>query len=305
MHDEDALLALAARQHGLAHQKQITKLGIPRSGIDHLVRTGRWLRRSPHILQSAGAPSTPEQATLLAVLDLNPEGAAISYNSAAARWGLPGFRLRPLHVTGDRVRGRNDHHVAIVHQPRLLLPEHVLQLDGIPTTSPGRTLFDLAGTLKWEQQLERTVDNALASGLTSITLLRRLLTQLGRRGRPGIARMRRLLDPRPLDYRPFGSSLESRFLHVASGAGYRNFVKQLDVGSEYDWIGRVDFVDRAHKVIVEVQSDRFHGAQLDAERDAVRVAALRAAGWSVVQVREHDVWYEPGTVVAQLRRAFA
>jgi very-short-patch-repair endonuclease len=91
---------------------------------------------------------------------------------------------------------------------------------------------------------------------------------------------------------------------VANRAGFRGFVRQVDVGDEYDWLGRVDFVDRVHKVIVEVQSSRFHSALLDAQRDAARIAALRAAGWTVVEVREHDLWHNPDIVVAQLRTAF-
>src|SRR4051794_8210242 len=101
MHGEEELLALAARQHGLAHQKQAAKLGTSRSSLDHLVRTGRWRRRGPHVLQSAGAPKTSRQDAMLAVLDLNPDGAAISHQSAARSWGLPGFSGRPIHVTGD------------------------------------------------------------------------------------------------------------------------------------------------------------------------------------------------------------
>ena len=63
-------------------------------------------------------------------------------------------------------------------------------------------------------------------------------------------------------------------------------------------------VDRARKIIVEVQSERFHSSLLDRERDKARIAALRAAGWTVVEIREHDVWYDPDKVVRILREAF-
>jgi very-short-patch-repair endonuclease len=305
MHDEERLLALAARQHGLAHQKQLAESGFSRSARDHLVATGRWRRRGGHVLQAAGSPESIEQAAMLAVLDLDPVGAAISHQSAAARWGLPGFSLRPFHVTGDRVRGRNDTHYGVVHQPRLLLPDHILVLDGIPTTTPTRTVFDLAAVLRWPLQVERAMDNAIAAELTTIRQLRVMLRQLARKGRPGIRLMRALLDARGLDYVPCATNLESRFQYVAGRAGFRGFVRQVDVGDEYDWIGRVDFVDRERRVIVEVQSSRFHKALLDAARDAERIAKLRAAGWTVVEVSEHDVWHNPDNVIAALRRACA
>jgi very-short-patch-repair endonuclease len=240
---------------------------------------------------------------MLAVLDLNPDGAAISHQSAAARWGIPGFSLSPWHVTGNRIRGRNHDVLGIVHQPRLLLPDHVLQLDGIPTVSPTLVLFQLAGVLRWPQQVERAMDNALAARLTSALLLERALRRLARKGRPGIRLMRALIEPRLVHYAPFASGMEFRFGDLARRCGLTGFERQVNVGDEYDWLGRVDFIDRKRRIIVEVQSVRFHASMLDAARDAARVAALRAAGWIVVQVREHDLWYDADKVVADLRAA--
>jgi very-short-patch-repair endonuclease len=302
MHEQE-LLALAARQYGLAHRKQITSLGLGPSAIRHLTDTGRWHWRSGHVLQLTGAPATADQDAMLAVLDLNHEGAALSYQTSAAMWGLPGFATRPFHVVGHRMRGRNHDHLGIIHQPRLLLPDHIMTLRGIPTVSPTLTLFQLAATLRWPQQVERALDNALTSGLTSIVLMNRALKRLARRGRPGIALMRGLLDARPPGYVPTATNLEARFEHVAHRAGHWGFVRQVNVGDEYDWIGRVDFVDRDKKIIVEVQSSRFHGGLVDQLRDAQRIAALRAAGWTVIEVLEHDLWHNPDKVIAQLRAA--
>lgn len=302
MRDDTSLLSLAAQQHGLAHQIQLRQLGFNESAIRHRVEHGRWVRRTPSILQLAGSPETVQQRLMLAALDVGLDS-ALSFDTAAARWGIPGFSLEPVHVTGDRQRGRRDNHLAKVHQPRLLLPEHVLVLDGIRTTSPTRTLFDLAGVLH-PGRLERALDTALASGLTTIPLLRKMLKQLARKGRPGIRIMRELLEARPLGYRPPESGLESRFQRLARQAGIWTFERQVDVGDEYDWIGRVDFIERSKRVIVEVQSARFHGSVSDQRRDAKRRALLRAAGWKVIEVREHDLWHNPEKVIRDLYQAF-
>jgi very-short-patch-repair endonuclease len=300
---ENRLLALAARQQGLAHRKQLAEIGVTESAIRHLVARGEWHRRTGHVLQLVGAPETDEQLAMLAVLDLNPNGAALSHQTAAARWGLPGFAVRPYHVIGDRLRGRNRAHIGVVHQPRLLLPDHILLLNGIPIISPTLTLIHLAGTLRWPQQVERTLDNALAARLTSVSLLNKTFTRCARRGRTGTTLMRSLLEARGDGYVPTASGLESRFQTVARWCGYTNFVRQVNVGNDYDWLGRVDFVDRERRIIVEVQSSRFHDALLDRQRDRARVAAMRLAGWIVVEVLEHDLWHDPEKVKAQLRDA--
>jgi very-short-patch-repair endonuclease len=115
--------------------------------------------------------------------------------------------------------------------------------------------------------------------------------------------MRALIEPRLVHYAPFASGMEFRFGDLARRCGLTGFERQVNVGDEYDWLGRVDFIDRKRRIIVEVQSVRFHASMLDAARDAARVAALRAAGWIVVQVREHDLWYDADKVVADLRAA--
>jgi len=299
---EAQLQALAARQHGLAHEKQLAVLGLSRSARQHLLTSGRWQRRGKHVYQLVGAPETEAQELMFAVLDLGLD-ATLSHHTAIARWGVPGFALFPAHTMGDRARGRTAIHRPHVHQPRLLLPEHVLVLDGIRTTSPTRTLFDLAGVLH-PGRLERALDTALASGLTTIPLLRKMLKQLARKGRPGIRIMRELLAARPLGYRPPESGLESRFQRLARQAGIWTFERQVDVGDEYDWIGRVDFIERSKRVIVEVQSARFHGSLSDEMRDAKRRALLRAAGWTLIEVKEHDLWHNPEKVIQQLRGVF-
>jgi very-short-patch-repair endonuclease len=298
----DEMLALAARQHGLAHRKQLTALGYTPSAIRRQVESGRLRWRTSRVVELVGAPDTREQRLMAGLLDLSTE-AALSYHTSAARWGLPGFALHPIHVTGRRERGRRPQQIAIVHRPRLLLPDHVVMLDGLPTTTPARTLFDLAGVIH-PLRTERALENALLDRLTTVARLQAMLRQLARRGRPGIGVMRSLLDALPPDYMPTGSRLERRVEDLARRIGITTLVRQLDVGGDDDWLGRVDFVDRVRRVIIEVQSERFHNGRLDRAADARRIAALRAAGWIVIEILEHDVWYDADKVVHQMREAF-
>ena len=82
-------------------------------------------------------------------------------------------------------------------------------------------------------------------------------------------------------------------------AGHRPLEAQVDLGAD-DWIGRIDLLDRDLRVVVEVQSARFHSSVLDRRRDAERRERLEAAGWLVVEVWDHDVWYRPHAVVSAI-----
>ena len=89
---------------------------------------------------------------------------------------------------------------------------------------------------------------------------------------------------------PAWSSASSEILDRAGDAP---FERQVDVGDEDGWIGRVDFADRRLKVVVEIQSDRFHSSLSDRRRDAERLARLRAAGWLVVEITEEEIFHRP------------
>ena len=65
--------------------------------------------------------------------------------------------------------------------------------------------------------------------------------------------------------------------------------------------GRVDFFDRASRVIVEVQSDLHHTSVSDRASDTERRNALIDAGWQFVEVTEYEVWHQPDVVCRRLR----
>jgi very-short-patch-repair endonuclease len=295
------LLALAARQHGLAHRKQITALGLSPEAVAHLVSSGRWSWRTGTVLELVGSPPTDKQYALACVLDL-AEGSALSHDSSVATWGVPGFALRPVHVVGVRERGRRSAHLARVHQPRIWLPHHVYEVDGIPVVSPTLALFQIAG-LHHPARVERALDNALAMGLTSPRRLHIALAQLQRRGRPGIALMRELLRVRGDDYRPPASGLEARFQRLAANIGVHELERQVDIGDDDGWIGRIDFRHRELPLLVEIDSDRFHTSLLDRASDATRDERLRRAGFVVLRFTEFQVWHRPHEVEEALLEA--
>ena len=77
--------------------------------------------------------------------------------------------------------------------------------------------------------------------------------------------------------------------------------RQVDSG-ESEWTGRVDFRHEVLPLIVEVQSERYHSALVDRLADRRRLAALRAAGFVVVEVSDPQVWSRPWEVIDAVRR---
>jgi very-short-patch-repair endonuclease len=298
MIDDSALRVLSAQQHGLVTVHQMIERGFSRSMRGRLVDGRRWERRTPRVIALVGVPRTDAQDALATVLDAG-RGAALWGPSSAAWWRIPGNRLRPFQVV--RIRDRSDRadRIATSHEPVLLPEHHVVTLDGVPTVVPARTLFDIAGMQRrgaeldwWVARMARMVDTAWSMRLVSGATLHAMLDEMAARGRSGIRVMRLVLATRPISYTPPASNLEARFIKLLADAGLAPMRRQVNLGDERGWIGRVDFVDHDLPLVVEIQSERFHASNLDRQLDEDRIGRLTAAGWKVVEVDEETVWHD-------------
>ena len=243
------------------------------------------------MLRVVGSAETPHQRAMAAVLDASD--AAVALASAVALWDVPGWRLEPVHVLTSRRPHRGSPHLGIVHSTLRLDPSHVTVVDHIPVTTPARTLLDLSLRLR-APKLEDLCDDLLRRRVMSLPSFHAVVADLPESGGPaGWAVLRRLAAARPEGYQPTGSKLERRFEEILERAGEAPFERQVDLGDDEGWIGRVDFADRRLKVVVEVQSETFHSSLSDRRRDAERFRRLRAAGWIVVEVTEDEIFRRP------------
>jgi very-short-patch-repair endonuclease len=289
---------LASAQHGVVSRAQARSLGISRSALANEMHRC-WTVVTPRVLRLTGAPPTFRQRAHAAVLD-GGAGAVLSHHSAAALWEIPGYRLDDMHITRPRGGTRRPVRLAIVHEPILVPAGHVtISEDGIPVTTPARTVFDLAAVVH-PYRLERTLDNAWSRRLLNGVQIARVLDDLAKRGRGGTVAVRELLKSRGPEYVPPDSGLEGRFQEVLRRGGLPSMRRQVDVGSDH-WIGRVDFVDHDLPLVVQIDSSRFHGSLLDQERDAAQTAELLAGGFEVVRLTDFEVWYEADLVAEKVR----
>ena len=290
---------LAEAQHGLVTRTQLREHGLSQHQLTNLGAShGRWIRLTDEVMRLRGSPGTVEQRTLAAVLDAGP-GARLSSSSSGSWWGLQGCALEPFHVaTTASTRRRSS--LSTVHRVRFLPDRWTAVHRGVPTVRPELLALQLFAVSRFERG-ERLVDRLWSMRLFSGTSLARFLSEVPLRGVRGSAHLRRYFDRRGADYRPPDSGLESRFDQIARAEGIV-FRRQVDLGSDEHWTGRVDFLHEDRPLVVEIQSEVHHSSLLDRESDRNRLQALRAAGLTVVEITDTMVWTAPRSVIAAVRQ---
>jgi predicted transcriptional regulator of viral defense system len=203
---ERRLLAVAARQHGAVSLAQLRQAGLGRHRVAHLVRKG-WLRRRHYGVYVVGPLETPLTHAMAAVLAYAPRG-VLSHHSAAVLWGIcpPPFRWIDVVVaTGSGVHNRTG---VQVHRCRNLDPADVARHQGIPVTSPARTLLDLA-TQTTRRDLARAAEEAQVLRLVTASSLNAQFQRYP--GHRGTAALREAVREEPALTR---SEAERRFLEL-------------------------------------------------------------------------------------------
>jgi very-short-patch-repair endonuclease len=183
-----------------------------------------------------------------------------------------------------------------IHRTTTLEPQDLRKLDGIPVTSPARTLLDL-GTVLRPSGLERAFAQAETKRLVRRTDLVALLERHGRR--PGAGPLRALLEAEagPAFTR---SEAERKLLELVRAAELPGPKTNARLGA-YE----VDFLWPRHRLVVEVDGYRFHSQRSAFERDRRRDAELTRRGFTVIRVTWRQLVDEPHAVVARIAAALA
>ena len=226
-------------------------------------------------------------------------GAVLSHDSAATLWGMRGTntgtegqRVRPpmIHVSVPSNRSRRLDGIRS-HRRRQLGHAELAQREGIPVTTPARTLIDLA-TILQPSELEEAVNAADKLGLIDPEQLRQKVDH--RHGTDGVKALRRLLDRQTFSLTD--SELERRFLQLTRRAG-------LPVPKTQQRIEgfRVYFVWPELRLVVETDGLRYHRTAAQQAKDRLRDQALVAAGLTVLRFTHAQVVFEPSRAVEILR----
>ncbi|MGH2922635.1 MAG: type IV toxin-antitoxin system AbiEi family antitoxin domain-containing protein, partial [Solirubrobacterales bacterium] len=204
-----AIWRLARAQHGVVSADQLARLRLSPAAIRHRARRGSLHRIHPGVY-AVGRPELGPRGHWMAAVLASGSGAALSDLSAARLWEIVRRAPGRIHVTLPRGVDRRPAGITI-HRRRQVKGD-VVERDGIPVTSPIRTLIDLATRLD-RRGLERAVNEADRIDLVSPEDLRSAIA--GRRER-GVGVLRGLLDRRT--FRLTDSELERRFLGLVRRA---------------------------------------------------------------------------------------
>ena len=291
-----AIAAVAARQYGAIHRRQLRRLGLTGDAIDWRIATGR-LHPVHRGVYTVGHAHLTRQGRWMAAVLVGGEPAVLSRQSVGAALDLISYSgwthvTVPMHRRAQR---------GIVWHVMSLPPDEVERRHGIPMTTPARTLFDLAAVLD-KPRLERAIDRAEAMQLTSPTSLIALLKRYPRRR--GIANLRQILNEEQIGLRVTKSELEDLF--AAFVDRHRLPRPETNVWLKLDerWV-EVDGLGRRQRLIVELDGRRFHGTPLAFEADRARDRGLIAAGWRVMRVTWRQLRREPAALAWDLAAALS
>jgi hypothetical protein len=296
------LAIVASRQYGVFTHEQAAAVGMTNKAIKGRLRAGTWEPVERGLYVVAGTPVTWRREVQAAVLAAGDRAVA-SCLAAAALWRVPGFGEGRIDVSTPH---GCDHKFTLgrLRQSCLLLPQHVSTVDGIPVTTPARTLFDLAAEVNFKR-LERAANNALAMRLVTEAALVHTLDTMAKRGRTGTRAFRRMLRSLGCTVGNPESGLELDLLGMVADAGLPMPELQVEFGDDQGFIARVDALWRPQRVIGEADSDRFHTAPLDVEADRRRDERLTALGFEVVRFDEAQIRGRSTSVIARLRAALS
>jgi very-short-patch-repair endonuclease len=134
----------------------------------------------------------------------------------------------------------------------------------------------------------------------SVPSMWQMMRRMNHRGRPGLARAKRVLSQRPAWQRPAGSGLELRVLSALERAGVQGLVRQHPIRLSDGVVIHPDGALPGIRWAVEVDHVTWHGGRLDAQRDKGRDRKLRRIGWQVDRVTDVELKENFEATIAEL-----
>ena len=159
--------------------------------------------------------------------------------------------------------------------------------DGIRIAAPARAWFDCARQLN-DERFERLTEWVLDKHC-SVPELWNVRRRLQSRGRPGLARVNRVLSQRQAWQKPAGSGLELKVFKALEAHRIRGLVRQHPIRLPTGIVVHPDVAIPSIRWAVEVDHVTWHGGRHDAQADKGRDRSLRRVGWEVDRVTDVDL----------------
>jgi very-short-patch-repair endonuclease len=291
----DARLArLATRQHSIVSRNQLLTLGLTNTQISRRVAMGRLHRLYRGVFAVGHVRLTQRGHWLAAVVACRSGGgeSVLSHRAAGQLHGiLRSAPSNPIDVIATRrhqLRGVRCHGVRGLH------PDDITIVDAIPVTTVHRAFLDLAEVMH-PLRLFDALELSVRRELFDLTQLRAMIARNpgGHGLKPLQEQLARLTDaPAWLD-----SRLEAEFLfRLRQHPDLPEPLTRQVVEGE-----PVDFYWPDHRVVLEIDGERYHWLPRDRLNDARRDRKLTLAGYAVLRVSEREFKADPERVIAELR----
>jgi very-short-patch-repair endonuclease len=169
--------------------------------------------------------------------------------------------------------------------------------DGIPVTTPARTILDLAAKLG-ERELHRALDRTEILELTDYPALDALAR--ARAGHHGAGRLRRALREHTAGTTLTRSELEERFLALC----HEHALPVPRVNARIAGL-EVDFLFPHERLVVETDGWQYHRTRQAFERDRRRDAALMLTGYRALRFTHRQIAADARVVAQTVAAALA
>jgi very-short-patch-repair endonuclease len=289
---DGVIASIAARQHGVVATAQLRRAGVSEDAIRARVLAGRFHRLHRGVYAVGHPRPALEGRLMAAVLAVGggPEsvagpvlahwGAAVSHSSAGYLWKLLPPPPGPVDVIVAGTSGKARREGIRLHRSVTLTRNDVTSMEGIPVTTPVRTIADL-----------RRATAAGRPGAPSGRDLRRAIRQAGVLGLP-------IEEEDPGDRTR--SDLEGKFLRLCRRHRLPPPEINVRVGPYL-----ADFLWRRHRLVVETDFYIYHRGIAAFRDDRRRDLELRRRGYEVMRVSEEQLHEEADRVVDALRMALS
>jgi very-short-patch-repair endonuclease/predicted transcriptional regulator of viral defense system len=293
-----AIAALAERQHGVIAVAQLYSLGLSETQIRTRAAQG-WLHRVHRGVYALGHARLTREGRWMAAVLACGDGAVLSHECAGELWKIrqsrgAASRATPIEVAIPCARGTRSRAGLIVHRLRTLRAGETTTRDGIPVTSPARTILDLASRLP-RRQLERAVDEADRLKLCTEDDLDEMVR--AHFGRAGAGALATLIREHRAGSTATRNDFEERFLALCRS----HHLPQPEVNVPLlDYV--VDFLWPQARLVVEVDGRGSHATRRAFQADRDRDGRLAVAGYRVLRFTWWDVTRRPAVVADRIRR---
>lgn len=268
-------------------------IGLSDRAIDHAIETGRLYKVFRSVF-AVGRPNVSEHGQLRAATLACGEGAVVSHRTAGALLGLLDKGPVVIDVIAPPSRGRAIDGIRF-HRVRPPRREETGTVNGIPCTSPMRTLVDLAGTVG-DRTLRSCFERSAQRRVLDVPAIE-VSMDPGRRGTPSL----RVLVDAWRQAAPIAKSgrlkspLEAKVLPLLVQRRLSTPLPNAPVEIPNGRI-EVDFLWPDQRFVVEADSRDFHGTAVAFERDRWRDRELLRAGYTSLRVTHLQAEKEPAAI---------